>query len=169
MPAAVIRCQARWRRGTSAPARAVVAGSRLDEFARLARQNQRTHLPGRAFPMTEPPGTPDRSAARRARTARRPVLLDRQALLAACTDIRQTCQSSGFGPAMAKLIVPAGYRGLVPADYRYRPRSEPGCVRAARGGRWPGGRPACPARTCRATSPMTTTSARCARHRPAPC
>jgi len=23
-------------------------------FARLARQNQRTHLPGRAFPMTEP-------------------------------------------------------------------------------------------------------------------
>jgi pimeloyl-ACP methyl ester carboxylesterase len=56
------------------------------------------------------------------------ALPDRQALLAACTDIRQTYQSSGFGPAMAKLIVLAGYQGLVATDYGHRPRSGPGCL-----------------------------------------
>ena len=159
-------------------------------FARLARQNQRTHLPGRAFPMTEPttrtldvpgavlhydirtsesttePPLPlvavgdqrQRRGRQRARlrgqdpkqvrtlVAHEPPaaqgLPDRQALLAACTDIRQTYQSSGFGPAMAKLIVLAGDQGLVPADYGYRPRSGPGCFRAARRGRWLAGRPA---------------------------
>ena len=35
-------------------------------------------------------------------------LPDREPVLAACVDIRQTYQTSGFGPAMAKFIAPPG-------------------------------------------------------------
>ncbi len=42
------------------------------------------------------------------------VLPDRDAILAACADIRETYQRSGFGPAMAKFIVLVSYSGPLP-------------------------------------------------------
>jgi pimeloyl-ACP methyl ester carboxylesterase len=52
-------------------------------------------------------------------------LPDSQALLAACVDVHQTYQRSGFGPAMAKFIVLAGQQGPIPADYVGRPAPDP--------------------------------------------
>jgi pimeloyl-ACP methyl ester carboxylesterase len=53
------------------------------------------------------------------------VLPDRETILAACTDIHETYQRSGFGPAMAKFIVLVGYSGPLPADYGDQPAPDP--------------------------------------------
>ena len=52
-------------------------------------------------------------------------LPDREPILAACTDIRETYQRSGFGPAMAKFIVLVSYEGPLPADYNEQPAPDP--------------------------------------------
>jgi len=52
-------------------------------------------------------------------------LPDREAILAACADIRATYQRSGFGPAMAKFIVLVSYSGPLPADYAEQPAPDP--------------------------------------------
>src|SRR5258708_7780012 len=52
-------------------------------------------------------------------------LPDREAVLAACADIRQTYQRSGFGPAMAKVIALVSYPGPFPADYADQPAPDP--------------------------------------------
>lgn len=53
------------------------------------------------------------------------VLPDRDEILAACVDIRQTYDRSGFGPAMAKFIALASFEGPLPADYSERPAPDP--------------------------------------------
>jgi pimeloyl-ACP methyl ester carboxylesterase len=50
---------------------------------------------------------------------------DRDVVLAACEDIRDTYQASGFGPAMAKFIAVVSYEGPLPADYAGRPAPDP--------------------------------------------
>ena len=52
-------------------------------------------------------------------------LPDREPILAACADIRETYQRSGFGPAMAKFIVLVSYAGPLPADYAQEPAPDP--------------------------------------------
>jgi pimeloyl-ACP methyl ester carboxylesterase len=52
-------------------------------------------------------------------------LPDREPILAACADIRDTYQRSGFGPAMAKFIVLVSYAGPLPADYAEEPAPDP--------------------------------------------
>jgi pimeloyl-ACP methyl ester carboxylesterase len=52
-------------------------------------------------------------------------LPDREPVLAACVDIRQTYQRSGFGPAMAKFIALVSYQGPFPADYADQPAPDP--------------------------------------------
>ena len=52
-------------------------------------------------------------------------LPDREAVLAACVDIRQTYQRSGFGPAMAKFIGLVSYQGPLPAGYADQPGPDP--------------------------------------------
>ena len=46
-------------------------------------------------------------------------------ILAACEDIRETYQRSGFGPAMAKFIVLVSFQGPLPADYTEQPAPDP--------------------------------------------
>ena len=53
------------------------------------------------------------------------VLPDREPVLAACTDIRETYQRSGFGPAMAKFIALVSVEGPLPADFASRPAPDP--------------------------------------------
>jgi pimeloyl-ACP methyl ester carboxylesterase len=45
------------------------------------------------------------------------VLPDREEILAACVDIRETYEHTGFGPAMAKFIALASHEGPLPANY----------------------------------------------------
>jgi pimeloyl-ACP methyl ester carboxylesterase len=52
-------------------------------------------------------------------------LPDREPILAACEDIRETYQRGGFGPAMAKFIVLVSYQGPLPADYTEQPAPDP--------------------------------------------
>jgi hypothetical protein len=52
-------------------------------------------------------------------------LPDREPILAAVADIRDTYQRSGFGPAMAKFIVLVSYQGPFPADYGEQPAPDP--------------------------------------------
>jgi pimeloyl-ACP methyl ester carboxylesterase len=52
-------------------------------------------------------------------------LPDREPVLAACADIGQTYQASGFGPAMAKFIALVSYQGPFPADYAGQPAPDP--------------------------------------------
>ena len=52
-------------------------------------------------------------------------LPDREEVLAACVDIRETYLRSGFGPAMAKFIVLVSYQGPFPADYADQPAPDP--------------------------------------------
>jgi pimeloyl-ACP methyl ester carboxylesterase len=52
-------------------------------------------------------------------------LPDREAALAACVDIHETYQRSGFGPAMAKFIALVSYQGPLPADYTDQPGPDP--------------------------------------------
>jgi pimeloyl-ACP methyl ester carboxylesterase len=53
------------------------------------------------------------------------VLPDRDVVLAACVDIRETYERAGFGLAMAKFIALAGFEGPLPADYGERPAPDP--------------------------------------------
>ena len=50
---------------------------------------------------------------------------DRDAVLAACEDIRDTYRRSGFGPAMAKFIAVVSYDGPFPAGYADEPAPDP--------------------------------------------
>lgn len=52
-------------------------------------------------------------------------LPDREPVLAACTDIRDTYLQSGNGPAMAKFIALVSHKGLFPADYVEQPAPDP--------------------------------------------
>jgi pimeloyl-ACP methyl ester carboxylesterase len=52
-------------------------------------------------------------------------LPDREAALAACVDIHETYERSGFGPAMAKFIKLVSYDGPLPADYNQQPVPDP--------------------------------------------
>jgi pimeloyl-ACP methyl ester carboxylesterase len=45
------------------------------------------------------------------------LLADREAALAACTDIHDTYERAGYGPAMAKFIALVGMTDPVPADF----------------------------------------------------
>jgi pimeloyl-ACP methyl ester carboxylesterase len=45
------------------------------------------------------------------------LVADREAALAACTDIRDTYQRAGYGPAMAKFIALVGMTDPIPADF----------------------------------------------------
>src|SRR6266513_1675837 len=53
------------------------------------------------------------------------VLPDREVVLAACVDIRETYQRAGFGPAMAKFIALASFEGPLPADYGEQATPDP--------------------------------------------
>jgi pimeloyl-ACP methyl ester carboxylesterase len=53
------------------------------------------------------------------------VLPDREEVLAACVDIRETYERVGLGPAMAKFIALVGLEGPLPADYGERPAPDP--------------------------------------------
>jgi pimeloyl-ACP methyl ester carboxylesterase len=53
------------------------------------------------------------------------VLPDREEVLAACVDIRETYERIGFGPAMAKFIALVSVEGPLPADYAERPAPDP--------------------------------------------
>ncbi len=53
------------------------------------------------------------------------VLPDREQVLAACVDIRETYERAGLGPAMAKFIALVSYEGPLPADYGERPAPDP--------------------------------------------
>jgi len=44
-------------------------------------------------------------------------LPDREPVLAACADIRETCQRSGYGPAMAKFIALVSHAGPIPPGF----------------------------------------------------
>jgi pimeloyl-ACP methyl ester carboxylesterase len=53
------------------------------------------------------------------------VLPDRDAALAASSDIHETYLQSGFGPAMAKFIAIVGYKGEITAAYLDQPAPDP--------------------------------------------
>jgi pimeloyl-ACP methyl ester carboxylesterase len=53
------------------------------------------------------------------------VLPDREEVLAACVDIRETYERAGYGPAMAKFIQLVSLEGPLPADYGDRPAPDP--------------------------------------------
>jgi pimeloyl-ACP methyl ester carboxylesterase len=52
-------------------------------------------------------------------------LPDRVPVLAACTDIRQTYQREGFGPAMAKFIALVSHEGPIPDGFADQPGPDP--------------------------------------------
>ena len=52
-------------------------------------------------------------------------LPDREPVLAACVDIHQTYQRSGFGPAMAKFIALVSYQGPLSPGYADQPAPDP--------------------------------------------
>jgi pimeloyl-ACP methyl ester carboxylesterase len=52
-------------------------------------------------------------------------LPDREPVLAACVDIHQTYQRSGFGPAMAKFIALVSYQGPLTPGYADQPAPDP--------------------------------------------
>jgi pimeloyl-ACP methyl ester carboxylesterase len=52
-------------------------------------------------------------------------LPDREAALAACTDIHQTYQRSGVGPAMAKFIALVSHDGPIPTGFADQPGPNP--------------------------------------------
>jgi pimeloyl-ACP methyl ester carboxylesterase len=53
------------------------------------------------------------------------VLADREPALAACVDIHETYERSGFGPAMAKFIAVVSHKGPIPADFAGQPAPDP--------------------------------------------
>jgi pimeloyl-ACP methyl ester carboxylesterase len=52
-------------------------------------------------------------------------LPDREAVLAACADIRETYQRSGFGPAMATFIALVSHAGPIPSGFPGQPAPDP--------------------------------------------
>ncbi|MFC8525804.1 alpha/beta fold hydrolase [Nocardia sp. NPDC057227] len=52
-------------------------------------------------------------------------LPDREIIDAVCDDLRATYYAEGMGPAMAKFIALASFRGELPADYSDRPTPDP--------------------------------------------
>jgi pimeloyl-ACP methyl ester carboxylesterase len=52
-------------------------------------------------------------------------LPDSRTVLAACVDIHETYERSGFGPAMAKFITLISQQGPIPDDYADRPAPDP--------------------------------------------
>ncbi len=54
------------------------------------------------------------------------VLPDREVVLAACADIRQIYQRSGFGPAMAKFLAMVSQPGEIPPGFATQPAPDPG-------------------------------------------
>jgi pimeloyl-ACP methyl ester carboxylesterase len=52
-------------------------------------------------------------------------LADRGSVLAACTDIRETYQRSGYGPAMAKFIALVSHAGPIPPAFPGHPGPDP--------------------------------------------
>jgi pimeloyl-ACP methyl ester carboxylesterase len=52
-------------------------------------------------------------------------LPDAQTVMAACVDMHQTYERSGFGPAMAKFIALLTQTGPIPADYLDQPAPDP--------------------------------------------
>jgi pimeloyl-ACP methyl ester carboxylesterase len=52
-------------------------------------------------------------------------LPDREAVLAACADIRQTYQRVGFGPAMATFIALVSHTGPIPPGFPGQPAPDP--------------------------------------------
>jgi len=52
-------------------------------------------------------------------------LPDAETAVAACVDMHETYQRSGFGPAMAKFITLVSQQGPLPADYLDRPAPDP--------------------------------------------
>ena len=52
-------------------------------------------------------------------------LPDRDQVLAACADIRDTYQRDGFGPAMAKFLMLVSYEGPLPPEYADQPAPDP--------------------------------------------
>jgi pimeloyl-ACP methyl ester carboxylesterase len=52
-------------------------------------------------------------------------LPDREAVLAACADIRETYQRSGYGPAMAKFIAMVTHAGPIPPGFPGQPAPDP--------------------------------------------
>jgi pimeloyl-ACP methyl ester carboxylesterase len=52
-------------------------------------------------------------------------LPDREAVLAACADIRETYQRSGYGPAMAEFIALVSHAGPIPPGFPGQPAPEP--------------------------------------------
>jgi pimeloyl-ACP methyl ester carboxylesterase len=52
-------------------------------------------------------------------------LPDGEIVMAACTDIHETYQRGGFGPAMAKFIALLSQQGPIPADYARQPAPDP--------------------------------------------
>lgn len=52
-------------------------------------------------------------------------LPDREQVLAAAVDVRETYQRSGFGPAMARFIRLVGYKGPLPDDFAAQPAPDP--------------------------------------------
>ena len=53
------------------------------------------------------------------------VLPDREPVLAACADIRETYQRSGFGPAMATFIALVSHPGPIPPGFPGQPAPDP--------------------------------------------
>lgn len=53
------------------------------------------------------------------------VLPDRELVMTACRDVRETYRSSGFRPAMAKFIALTTHRGPLPADFADLPAPDP--------------------------------------------
>jgi pimeloyl-ACP methyl ester carboxylesterase len=53
------------------------------------------------------------------------VLPDREPALAACQDIHQTYERSGFGPGMAKFLMILTHKGPITADFAEQPAPDP--------------------------------------------
>jgi pimeloyl-ACP methyl ester carboxylesterase len=53
------------------------------------------------------------------------VLPDREAVLAACADVRETYQRSGYGPAMAKFIALVSHAGPITPGFPGQPAPDP--------------------------------------------
>ena len=89
------------------PAVAATSGGAVNALALVAKHPEQV----RTLVAHEPPAAQE--------------LPDREPVLAACAEIRQAYQRSGFGPAMAKFIALASYQGPVPAGFAERPAPDP--------------------------------------------
>jgi pimeloyl-ACP methyl ester carboxylesterase len=83
------------------------SGGAVNALALVARHPEQV----RALVAHEPPASQE--------------LPDREPVLAACVDIHQTYQRSGFGPAMAKFIALISHEGPIPAGFADQPAPNP--------------------------------------------